>query len=78
MWMVTGICSVILNLLILMIPIQKVLSLQMTWTRKFGVVRDRMVTGKVGIMSPRPNGDRQAARMPNIRPTCRDDVLIDK
>lgn len=38
MWIVTGIISAILDLLILLIPVPAIYSLQMTWQKKLGVV----------------------------------------
>ncbi|KEQ68250.1 hypothetical protein M436DRAFT_32454, partial [Aureobasidium namibiae CBS 147.97] len=38
MWIITGICSAALDLVILLLPIPRVWSLQMSWTRKLGVM----------------------------------------
>lgn len=38
MWIITGICSAALDLAILLLPIPRVCSLQMSWTRKLGVI----------------------------------------
>jgi hypothetical protein len=38
MWIITGICSAALDLVILLLPIPKVWSLQMSRTRKLGVI----------------------------------------
>lgn len=38
MWAITGIRSAILDLVILLLPIPRVWSLQMSWTRKLGVM----------------------------------------